>query len=111
MFLNKTPIQTNLVDQDVDYYGFLTSEEFKGIQDYLIGYLPMDIYDSPYFGQGSGAYRELDKVYEAYRQRFVGLDDIRQPVTVISELKRTDASAGISPALILAAAAAFFFAG
>ena len=111
MFLNRTPEQTNLVDQDVDYYGFFTSDEFKGLQDYLIGYLAMDVYDSPYFGQGNGAFRELDKVYEAHRQRFVGLDDIRQPVTVIGDLKRTDASAGISPALILAAAAAFFFAG
>jgi len=106
-----TPI---LIDQDVDYYGFLASQEFKNMQDYIMQYVPMDVYDSPYFGQGSGAYRELDKVYEAYRQRFVGLDDTRQPVTVISELKRTDAGAGagISPLLILAAvAAAFFFAG
>ena len=113
MFLNgrddfSTPI---LIDQDVDYYGFLASQEFKNLQDYIMQYMPMDVYVSPYFGQGSGAYRELDKVYEAYRQRFVGLDDIRQPVTVIGDLKRTVASAGISPALILAAAAAFFFAG
>ena len=108
MFLNKTPVQTNLVDQDVDYYGFLTSDEFKATQDYLIGYLAMDVYDSPYFGQGSGAYRELDKVYEAYRAKFVNRVF---PGEDLDELKRTDASAGISPALILAAAAAFFFAG
>ena len=123
MFLNKTPKERiGLVDQDVDYYGFLTSDEFKGIQDYLIGYLPMDVYDSPYFGQGSGAYRELDKVYEAYRAKFVNrvfpgedLDELKLnrvfPSEDLDELKRTDASAGISPALILAAAAAFFFAG
>jgi hypothetical protein len=124
MFLNSTPRQytpraifgpdrASLTDNDVNYYGFLQSKEYDEVYEAVLmqPVQSMDVYDSPYFGQGSGAYRELDKVYEAYRQRFVGLDDIRQPVTVVSELKRTDASAGISPALILAAAAAFFFAG
>ena len=124
MFLNSSPREftpraiygsdrASLTDNDVNYYGFLDSKEYQEVYKNVLmqPVQSIDVYDSPYFGQGNGAYRELDKVYEAYRQRFIGLDDIRQPVTVISELKRTDASAGISPALILAAAAAAFFIG
>jgi len=37
--------------------------------------------------------------------------DIKQPVTVVTEFKKTDTTGGINPALILAVAAAFFFAG
>ena len=102
-----------LIDQDVNYYGFLQSTEYNNWMKSIEGkMLTMDVYDSPYFGfQGSGVYADLDKVYEAYRQRFVGLDDIKQPVTVVTEIKRTEASPGISPLLILAAAAAAFFIG
>jgi len=112
MFLNdySTP---KLLDQDVDYYGFLESKEFNNWMESIKGQTrTMETYDSPYFGlQSNSAYRELDRIYETYKARFVDLDDIRQPVTVITELKRTDASPGISPVLILAAAAAFFIAG
>ena len=166
MFLNRTPLQyaprafytfdNSLIDNDVNYYGFEKSKEYQEVYDRVLSSPigTMDIYDSPYFGQGNGAYRELDRVYEAYRARFVGLDDIRQPVTVINlddirqPVKKdyTDpafemcppgtmmidgvcvgvgaptksdpdpfnprsTTSTISPALILAAAAAFFFAG
>jgi hypothetical protein len=124
MFLNSSPneytplaffvVDNSLIDNDVKYYDFQKSKEYEDVYNNVLSseIQTMDVYDSPYFGQGNGAYRALDRAYEAYRQRFVGLDDIRQPVTVIGDLKRTDASAGISPALILAAAAAaFFFAG
>ena len=123
MFLNLSPpnytpraffvVDNSLIDNDVKYYDFENSKEYQEVYNNSLSseIQTAEAYSSPYFGQGSSAYRELDKVYEAYRQRFVGLDDIRQPVTVIGDLKRTDASAGISPALILAAAAAFFFAG
>ena len=102
-----------LLDYNVDFYGFFQSTEYDNWMESIKGQtLTMDMYDSPYFGmQSSGAYRELDRIYEAYRARFVDLDDIRQPVTVITELKRTDASPGISPMLILAAVAAYFIAG
>lgn len=102
-----TPI---LIDQDVDYYGFLTSDEFKASQDYLIGYLSMDVYVSPYFGQGSGAYRELDKVYEAFKSKVLSSDARPMGLTAEQYYAKRETS-GISPALILAAAAAFFFAG
>lgn len=123
MFLNSTPLQysprafytidNSLIDNDVNYYDFVKSKEYQEVYNNSLSseIQTTEAYFSPYFGSGHSGYRELDKVYEAYRQRFVGLDDIRQPVTVIGDLKRTDASAGISPALILAAAAAFFFAG
>ena len=123
MFLNSTPLQytprafyaidNSLIDNDVNYYDFQKSKEYQDVYDRILSseIQTMDVYVSPYFGQGSGAYRELDRIYEAYRARFVDLDDIRQPVTVITELKRTDASPGISPMLILAAVAAYFIAG
>ena len=113
-----------LIDQDVNYYGFLKSTEYNNWMKSIEGQvLTMDIYDSPYFGfQGSGVYADLDKVYEAYRERFVGLDDIKQPVDETGRYEahmrqlKAEADAkilaqqntGISPLLILAAAAAFF---
>ena len=113
MFLNETRSKDQyfetpkLIDQDVDYYGFLKSKEYKNIEDYVMQYMPMDVYDSPYFGLGSGAYREMDRVYEAYKSELP--IDILQPDPNVKRVTTT--SAGTSPALILAAAAAFFFAG
>jgi len=109
MFLDKTPVQTNFVDQDVDYYGFLTSDEFKATQDYLIGYQALDVYESPYFGQGSGAYRELDKVYEAFKSKVLSRD--ARPMGLTAEQYAKQRSLGVSPMFILVAIAAFFFAG
>ena len=148
MFLNRSLKQDpGLTDFGVNYYGFLESNEYKNWIKSIEGQmLTSDTYDSPYFGfQPSGAYREMDRVYEAYRQRFVGLDDITvSDETYRRELAQREASKGcppkypdysdtfnscigytdrgiivgpkptspgISPLLILAAAAAFFFAG
>ena len=62
-----------LIDQDVNYYGFLQSTEYNNWMKSIEGQmLTMDIYDSPYFGfQGSGVYAGLDKVYEAYKSNQV----------------------------------------
>lgn len=94
-----------LKDNDVNYYGFICSQAYLDWHKSIEGkILTSDIYDSPYFGmQPSGAYADLDKVYEAYKLQL----KINQPY--IKEVITT--SAGISPTLILAAAAAFFFAG
>ena len=121
-----TPI---LIDQDVDYYGFLTSQEFKNLQDYVMQYMPMDVYVSPYFGQGNGAYRELDRVYEAYKSNLpITTMPVRYlncpPGTMIVDgvcvgvgaptksdpdpFNPRSTTSTINPMLILAAAAAFF---
>lgn len=109
MFLNESPkeytpraffvVDNSLIDNDVKYYDFQKSKEYQDVYNNVLSseIQTTEAYFSPYFGSGNGAYRELDKVYEAYRQRFVGMGDTRQ--------------AGINPALILAAAAAYFFAG
>lgn len=112
MFLSRTPVRTpvaDLVDQDVDYYGFLTSDEFKATQNYLIGYQALDVYDSPYFGEGSGAYRELDKVYEAFKSKVLS-GDVR-PMSLTAEQYAKQRTLGVSPMFILVAIAAFFFVG
>jgi hypothetical protein len=141
MFLNLSLKQDpGLTDFGVNYYGFLESKEYKDIEDYVMQYMPMDVYDSPYFGLGSGAYREMDRVYEAYRAKY--LASFKEPKKIKSQeecpegylyfnescvrgldlridvlqpdpnVKRvTTTTSTISPALILAAAAAFFFAG
>ena len=107
MFLNSSI--TGLIDQDVNYYGFLESKEYsdwiKSIEGQTV---PMDIYYSPYFGmQSSGVYRELDNVYEDYRQSVKSSLSIeKDPTRVV----KTGTTGGVNTALILAAAA-FFFAG
>ena len=97
MFLNSSILQ----DPAINYYGFLDSKEYtdwiESIKDQT---LTTDIYDSPYFGlMPSSAYRQMDLIYEAYlTDKGIKV----QPKTT---------SPGINPMLILAAAAAFFFAG
>ena len=85
-----------LIDKNVNYYGFLESKEYSDWMKSIEGQvLTMDTYDSPYFGfQGSGAYAGLDRLYESYKSNV-----------------KTGTTGGINPALILAVAAAFFFAG
>jgi hypothetical protein len=138
MFLNSSPLQftpraiygadrASLTDNDVNYYGFLESKEYQEVYETVLmqPVQSMDVYDSPYFGQGSGAYRELDKVYETYRQRFVDLNDTvfdkeeflrgqqktQEKFNEYLKSQEKQLNPGINPALILAAAAAFFFAG
>jgi hypothetical protein len=107
MFLHEYA-PTKLLDQDVNYYGFLESKEHDNWMKSIEGQmLTSDIYESPYFGMmPSGAYRELDRVYEAYKIS-LGVDK----KVFIDPRERENFGGGISPALILAAAAAFFFAG
>jgi len=96
MFLNSSIVQ----DPAINYYGFLDSKEYTNWVKSIEGQtLTTDIYDSPYFGlMPSGAYREMDLIYEAY------LTD--KGISIQSKTT----SPGINPALLLAAAA-FFFAG
>lgn len=138
MFLNLSLKQDpGLTDFGLNYYGFLESKEYSDWMKSIEGQmLTSDTYDSPYFGfQSSGAYRELDLIYEAYRAKYLasfeepkkvksqeecpegylyfngycvrGLD----PITDETVKRVTTTTSTISPALILAAAAAFFFAG
>jgi len=110
MFLNEikyfeTPV---LIDQDVNYYGFLESKEYKDIEDYVMQYDPLGAYNSPYFGLGGEGYRKMDQVYEAYRQRVKSsLSTEKDPTRVV----KTGTTGGVNTALILAAAAAAFFIG
>lgn len=106
-----------LIDQDVNYYGFLQSTEYNNWMKSIEGQmLTMDIYDSPYFGmQGSGAYASLDRLYESYKSNLL---IEKNPIRIIGpEIfapdpnVKTGTTGGINPALILAVAAAFFFAG
>ena len=106
-----------LIDQDVNYYGFLQSTEYNNWMKSIEGQiLTSDIYDSPYFGfQGSGAYADLDRVYENYKSNLL---IEKNPIRIIGpEIFAPDpnvkkgTTGGINPALILVAAAAFFFAG
>jgi len=148
MFLNSSILQytpraiygsdkARLTDNNYNYYGFLESKEYQDVYDRVLSspILTMDVYNSPYFGEGNGGYRELDRVYEEYRAKY--FDTFEQPQKVKSQedcpegylyfneycvpgldpitdetVKRvTTTTSTISPALILAAAAAFFFAG
>jgi len=99
-----------LIDYNVEYYGFLCTKEYKDFYKSLEGkILTQDMYESPYFGSFvSSAFAGLDKLYEIYRMKFVDLNDIKHGMVVID---RSPASTGISPMLILAAAAAAFFIG
>jgi hypothetical protein len=141
MFLNRAFKQDpGLTDFGVNYYGFLESEEYKNWLKSIEGQiLTSDMYNSPYFGfQSSGAYSELDRIYEIYKANYL-LSGTFDPIKVISQqecpdgylyfnescvrgldpidptdptIKRVTTTAStISPALILAVAAAFFFAG
>ena len=91
-----------LIDYNVEYYGFLCTEEYKDFYKSLEGKtLTQDMYESPYFGSFvSSAYAGLDRLYETYRKNFVGEKET-------SPIKTSTST--ISPALILAAAAAAFF--
>jgi len=113
MFLNSTPKEFDvspiglsqdqylrnlkLLDYNVNYYGFLESKEYEDFYTSLEGKtLTQVMYESPYFGTFvSSAYAGLDRLYEAYKAR----------------LRADKETSSISPLLILAAAAAFFFAG
>jgi hypothetical protein len=97
-----------LIDQDVNYYGFLKSTEYNNWMKSIEGQmLTMDVYDSPYFGfQGSGAYAGLDRLYEAYKSNLP--IDITQPDPNVKRVTSTTST--INPLLILAAAA-FFIGG
>ena len=106
-----------LIDQDVNYYGFLESKEYSDWMKSIEGQMrTMDAYDSPYFGfQGSGAYAGLDRLYENYKSNLL---IEKNPIRIIEpEIfapdpnVKTGTTGGINPALILAVAAAFFFAG
>ena len=92
-----------LIDKNVNYYGFLESKEYSDWMKSIEGQmLTMDAYDSPYFGfQSSGAYAGLDRLYESYKSNIFAPDPN----------VKTGTTGGINPALILAVAAAFFFAG
>lgn len=98
-----------LLDYNVDYYGFFQSTEYDNWMESIKGKtLTMDMYDSPYFGmQSSGAYRELDRVYEAYKSQI----DLLDPNLITKRVTTTTTASTINPMLILAVAAAAFFIG
>ena len=138
MFLNSTPLQytprafytidKSLIDNDVNYYDFQKSKEYQDVYNNVLSseIQTMDVYDSPYFGLGSGAYRALDRAYEAYKSQIAAGRAAKDTVFEVcppgsrmvdgvcvgdpSTYGPTTTST-VNPVLILAAAAAAFFIG